>query len=64
MAIYSDMLNVTLTPGMNTVELNNLNAYNWDSLGGIEYLIFYLGEGKEAAANDGLYFVDALVYGV
>lgn len=64
LAIYSDMLNVTLMPGMNTVELNNLNAYNWDSLGGIECLIFYLGEGKEAAANDGLYFVDALVYGV
>ena len=49
---------------MNTVERNNHNAYKWDSLGGIEYLICYLGEGREAAANDGLYFVDALVYGV
>ena len=58
--LYRDLTKVTLTKGVNEIEIN-VSAKNWESLGGIEYLAFYLG-GKDGEPARSLYLINSVVY--
>ena len=61
-AILSDLSKCTLKPGMNVVTISGLDAFEWNRLGSVEYLAFYLGEKKGNAAVNGLYIADVSAY--
>lgn len=63
-SILSDLSKCTLKPGMNVVTISGLDAFEWDRLGGVEYLAFYLGAKKGNAAVNGLYIADVAAYSV
>ena len=63
-SILSDLSKCTLKPGMNVVMISGLDAFEWDRLGGVEYLAFYLGAKKGNAAVNGLYIADVAAYSV
>lgn len=63
-SILSDLSKCTLKPGMNVVMISGLDAFEWNRLGGVEYLAFYLGAKKGNAAVNGLYIADVAAYSV
>ena len=58
--MYYDLASVKLKQGINEIVIP-LAAKNWNSLGEIEYLAFYVG-GKLGDAARTLYFVDCVLY--
>lgn len=63
-AVISDVVKFTLKKGMNTVEIANMDAFNWDRTGCIEYFVFYLGDEKNNPDDSVIYFANVVEYGV
>ena len=59
-SLYNEFITVTLNKGINEIEIP-VSAKNWDNLGDVEYLIFYLGEKTGEPART-LYFINSVVY--
>ncbi len=54
--------NVNLKPGMNTVALNNVYAFNWRDIKHIKALRFDIGVAGDNVARSGLYLASIRVY--
>ena len=58
--LYMDLVSTKLVKGMNVVEVE-LTSKNWEKLGAIDYVIFYLG-GKKGEPSRTVYLVDTVAY--
>ena len=59
--IFTPYSTVELKPGMNTIEISNLYAFNWSRFKYIERIKLAFGD-YEDAARDYIYLADMSVY--
>ena len=51
-----DVYSGTLAEGANEISISNLYSFDWNTLGGVEYVQFFIGEQGDSART--IYFGD------